>query len=319
MPQCSSISHTTASNEFSGPATPPAGSPPLPRLVRGFFTAADRRQIVARSRNIKPSFFTNEELVELPYEIRLLFIGLWTLADREGRLEDRPKRVKMEVFPADDLDVDLGLDLLMTHGFIIRYRVKEEKEQNKYIQILNFGKHQHPHHKEVQSIIPEPGQTPDLTLKHEGQIPTKESVNPSDSLYLVTDSLQKNKGLLTLFDPFWLTYPKKRKKKTAMEIWKRKKLDAKADMIMADVTNRMKTDRRWLQGFIPDPTTYLNQERWDDEIEKPVKPRVNGNGKSESDWTGLGSQVGVKAKRGETMQAFIQRVQVAMGERSGRT
>ena len=61
---------------------------------------------MARARNIKPSFFTNEDLVELPFEDRLLFIGLWTLADREGRLEDRPKRIKMAVFPADNVDVD---------------------------------------------------------------------------------------------------------------------------------------------------------------------------------------------------------------------
>ncbi|WP_461949107.1 hypothetical protein ACOKPE_14565 [Acinetobacter baumannii] len=49
---------------------------------------------MARSRNIKPSFFMNEDIIELPYEARLLFIGLWTLADREGRLENRPKKIK---------------------------------------------------------------------------------------------------------------------------------------------------------------------------------------------------------------------------------
>jgi len=42
-----------------------------------------------RSRNIKPGFFKNEIIAEMPTETRLLFIGLWLLADREGRLEDR--------------------------------------------------------------------------------------------------------------------------------------------------------------------------------------------------------------------------------------
>ena len=64
---------------------------------------------MARARNIKPSFFTNEDLVELSFETRLLFIGLWTLADRAGRLEDRPKRIKMAVFPADSVDVERSL------------------------------------------------------------------------------------------------------------------------------------------------------------------------------------------------------------------
>ena len=52
---------------------------------------------MARARNIKPGFFTNDELVELPFATRLLFIGLWTIADREGRMVDRPKKIKMEI------------------------------------------------------------------------------------------------------------------------------------------------------------------------------------------------------------------------------
>ena len=39
---------------------------------------------MSRSRNIKPGFFKNEHLAECQPLARLLFIGLWTLADREG-------------------------------------------------------------------------------------------------------------------------------------------------------------------------------------------------------------------------------------------
>ena len=52
---------------------------------------------MARARNLKPSFFTNDKLAELHPLGRLLFAGLWTIADREGRLEDRPKRIKTDV------------------------------------------------------------------------------------------------------------------------------------------------------------------------------------------------------------------------------
>ena len=97
---------------------------------------------MARSRNIKPGFFVNEDLVELPFATRLLFAGLWTLADREGRLDDRPKRIKMAIFPADDVDVDASLDELATSGLIVRYAV----DGNGYIQICNFAKNQNPHH-----------------------------------------------------------------------------------------------------------------------------------------------------------------------------
>lgn len=111
---------------------------------------------MARARNIKPGFFANEELVELPFEYRLLFIGLWTLADREGRLEDRPKRIRMAIFPADNVDVDKGLTALAAAGFVERY---EAEGYGPCILIPNFLKHQNPHHKEPPSTIPPPDST----------------------------------------------------------------------------------------------------------------------------------------------------------------
>ena len=107
---------------------------------------------MARSRNIKPGFFKNEILAEMPPEYRLLFMGLWCLADREGRFEDRPKKIKMELFPCDDFDIGEGLSMLESGGFLVRYVV----DGNRYSQVVNFTKHQMPHHKEVASEIPAP-------------------------------------------------------------------------------------------------------------------------------------------------------------------
>ena len=94
-----------------------------------------------RARNIKPAFFQNEVLTDVDPFGRLLFIGLWCLADREGRLEDRPKRIKMQLFAMDDVDVPALLDDLDRLGFIRRYEI----DGAAYIQIVNFSKHQRPH------------------------------------------------------------------------------------------------------------------------------------------------------------------------------
>lgn len=107
---------------------------------------------MARARNIKPGFFKNEDLAELKIETRLLFIGLWTLADREGRLEDRPKRIKGELFPFDSFEVDSMLSELQSSSFLVRYAVNG----GRYIQITNFVKHQDPHYRERASEIPPP-------------------------------------------------------------------------------------------------------------------------------------------------------------------
>ena len=106
---------------------------------------------MARARNIKPSFFLNEDIVELPCEARLLFIGLWTLADREGRLENRPKKIKMSLFPADDINVSEQLSSISKYGFIELYNA----DDTDVIQITNFVKHQTPHGLEKDSELPD--------------------------------------------------------------------------------------------------------------------------------------------------------------------
>ena len=80
---------------------------------------------MARSRNIKPGFFLNDELAECDPLARLLFAGLWCIADREGRLEDRPKRIKAEVLPYDDCDVDELLNQLAERSLLYVMKLME--------------------------------------------------------------------------------------------------------------------------------------------------------------------------------------------------
>ena len=108
---------------------------------------------MARARNIKPGFFKNEILGVADPLYSLLFEGLWVLADRSGRLEDRPLRIKGEVFPyRDGLNVDAMLNWLESNGFIRRYTAQGKK----CILVLEFVKHQNPHKNETESELPSP-------------------------------------------------------------------------------------------------------------------------------------------------------------------
>ena len=69
------------------------------------------------------------------------------------------------------------------------------------------------------------------------------------------------------FEEFWAIYPTKSGKKVCLAAWKKRKLDRIAEKIIADVAERTLRDRRWLRGIIPNPSTYLNQDRWQDEWE----------------------------------------------------
>ena len=67
------------------------------------------------------------------------------------------------------------------------------------------------------------------------------------------------------FSEFWDLYPTTRKvnKKTCLERWANKNLDAIADEVI-NYVKKMKDSKSWKEGFSPAPLTLLNQERWND-------------------------------------------------------
>ena len=179
---------------------------------------------MARARNIKPSFFTNDNLAEIDPLGRLLFQGLWCHADREGRLEDRPRKLKAEILPYDDCDVEKLLSDLAKYGFITRY----EADGRKFIQVVNFAKHQNPHIKEAASEIPAPFENHESTV----QIQCDTGTSPADSLnphpltlnpHPSTHSLkQRSVEYPTAFEETWNAYPARSgsaSKKDAFKAW----------------------------------------------------------------------------------------------------
>ena len=144
-----------------------------------------------RARNIKPGFFRNEELAEISPGGRLLFIGLWCMADREGLLQDRPKKIKLEIMPYDDINCDKLLQELHDHSLILRYNVNG----NRYISVPNFSKHQRPHPNEKPSEIPPPSK-PINTKKtlHQGTTLGEPREAPLGADILNPDILNPDKG-----------------------------------------------------------------------------------------------------------------------------
>lgn len=107
---------------------------------------------MARTRNIKEGFSTNEQLAELGPMAHLLFAALWPHCDREGRMEDRAKRIKVRCLPFYECNVDELLEALAggPEPFIIRYEI----DGKKYLQVINWHTHQKPYTREPESVIP---------------------------------------------------------------------------------------------------------------------------------------------------------------------
>ena len=257
-------------------------------------------------------------MVELPFQARLLFIGLWNIADREGRLENRPKKIKMEIFPGDDVDVSLEITRLSEAGLVMVYRA----ENVNCIEVINFKKHQNPHHREPSSELPPPDNdakkpAQPVDNKEAPESPGLASVEPQpsrvESLLLIPDSLSliPDTGYLIPdtselpcaspdaplddqgkapelysedFSRFWKAYPSKKNKRTAA--LKFKKLREKKStpeflaFLIEDIGCRAK-GHEWLKNngdYIPHAATYLNQERWNDPA--PVTAITSGGKRS---------------------------------------
>lgn len=70
----------------------------------------------------------------------------------------------------------------------------------------------------------------------------------------------------TQFDTFWQEYPVKKEKKKTREKFMKLTVEIQ-QTIIADVKKRKDLDSQWKRGYVPHPTTYLNGERWEDEID----------------------------------------------------
>ena len=75
---------------------------------------------------------------------------------------------------------------------------------------------------------------------------------------------------LGTFDEFWSAYPRKVAKPEALKAWIKIKPDAETlAAIMAGLA-AAKQSRDWTKDdgqFIPHPATWLNQRRWEDQLE----------------------------------------------------
>lgn len=232
---------------------------------------------MARARNIKPGLFVNDDLAELHPLTRLMFIGLWTIADREGRLEDKPKKIAAQVLPYDDHDVDSALSDLEDAGFIERYTVKETQ----YIQVVNFSKHQNPHKNEAPSSIPAPEQHRTSTV----QAPEQHTTNPADSLNLIPDSLQYGSSATppnpveTEFDELWKIYPKRSGSNPKNKAFAAYQKSLKRKHNHADIKAGLERYRRWCEttGKIGQETVMQGQRffgpgrEWEQDFGAPAE------------------------------------------------
>jgi hypothetical protein len=253
---------------------------------------------MARIRQFKLGYFLNENLARTSCHARLTGLGLLLIADREGRIEDRPMRIKAEVFPYEDnLNMTALLDELVGAGFICRYTI----DGGNYLAIKTFAKHQRPHPREAVSVIPVPPDPINLAVpRKEAAGPWKEMAEPSketaesgketaepvrngilDPGSLGSGSGNGNgnggktdparKGAHSPdppeFESFYAAYPRKKARADALKAWTSVVRPEDLPLIeQALAWQRLQPD--WTKEgrkYVPYPAKYLREKRWLDE------------------------------------------------------
>ena len=217
---------------------------------------------MARIRTVKPEFFTSEDIISLSPLARLLYIGMWCEADREGRFAWKPNTLKLRYLPADNIEIYSLCDEIVSAGLVVTYG-------DGLAFIPSFSKHQSINPREAASTFPSPVEYSNsysprvtdasltVTDMQRGRKEGKESICSSDDE-------QTSEG----FEQFWSAYPKKQAKQDAAKAFRSAKLKPEQlQTVLQDITSR-KSSAEWLKDggkFIPLPATYLRGKRWEDE------------------------------------------------------
>jgi hypothetical protein len=216
---------------------------------------------MARIRTIKPDFFFDEKITELDHKARLAFIGLWCYADKEGKMEDKPKVLKAKLFPYENIDFDKILTALADVNMISRYVV----EGKNFLIINNFQKHQRPHHTEKKSEIPD----------FNGIITVKDPLQDGEEKVGKEGKGKEGKGVyVTFFKEFWDIAPERNGKKLGKgeaEIKFNKLKEEDLPLILQSIKNYA-ISKNVKQGIgIKDPHRFIsckdNPEYWKEWIE----------------------------------------------------
>lgn len=235
---------------------------------------------MARIRTIKPSFFKHGDLYDAEIEsgmpLRIAYAGLWTIADREGRFKWKPKDIKPDVLPHDNVSMADVMTALEVRGFVQRYAVDGQE----YGYIPAFLEHQHVNKNEAPSTIPAPPKNSNARAKR---------VRVPDQHHEERKGKERKENIVASapFDEFWKVYPKREARGSALTAFAKalKKTDAATLIAAAGVyaSKRAGQDPQ----FTKQPATWLNQECWaDDGIAPASLPDPAQTAQASAVWDG---------------------------------
>jgi len=212
-------------------------------------------------------------MVRLSPFARLLYIGMWnfTLCDH-GHVADDSMKLKLQILPMDNVDIDELLAEIMAAGRVVRVA---DKDGRSYLHVKRFEDHQKidPRWK---TRCPACAQGDSLSpIETQGSLgELTETPEPSPTLPLGREGMGRESKKTPSspakpsmeFDTFWAQYPRKVGKEAARKAFTKAMTKTTHAKIMTGVEDlRIRVAGKDPQ-FTPHPATWLNEGRWDDEV-----------------------------------------------------
>lgn len=212
-----------------------------------------------RQRMIQPEIWTDEGFLSLSISARLMFIGMISGADDEGRGLATDRCLKARIFPADDVTLEQVRNYRDEVSAAVNVKLYDV-DGKKYYECSKWRNHQRLE-RPSKSIIPA---APDGSRNDPGTIPESSGTTPAE----LKKELKKESMCDGLFQDFWKAYPRKVNKAGALKAWnarvKSHDIDTVAE-VMAAVAQYTKAVAGKEMEFVMHPATFLGPAlRWRD-------------------------------------------------------
>ena len=223
------------------------------------------------NRILKESICSSDSINELSWFEETMFYRLIVNCDDYGRMDARPAMLKAKLFPLKDRishkDIESALVKLADAGCVIMY-VCDNKP---YLYLPTWEVHQSIRAKKSKYPDPKACEINCMQMQADDckcsrnpiQSESNPIRNPNPNTRGVGDVVQSR------FDEFWSVYPKKVGKQAAFNAFKKIKPDGDLHQRMLNAIAKAKDCEQWCKNngqYIPNPATWLNQGRWDDEL-----------------------------------------------------
>lgn len=216
------------------------------------------------NRILKESIRVSESIDKLSWFEEVLFYRLIVSCDDFGRYDGRPAIIKNMLFPLKEKlttqTVLNAINNLASAELVVLY----EFEGKPYLYLPGWNEHQTVRAKK--SKYPAPGDSvktsASICKQMQADVPVIQSNTESNSL----SESESNSERAGAFERFWAVYPKKVGKEAARRAFAKVRVPTESLIAAVEAQKRSLQWGKENGRFIPNPATWLNQGRWEDEV-----------------------------------------------------